>query len=175
MDKLFNLEREERYWLTPPEIYNQLDNEFHFNFDPCPFPKAEGHFLDGKQDCEVRAGNGRNQGGGGTTARPNEPFKRAPVCSREVAGNTRGQVLVSALPERTGCTWGYAHDASDDARNGWPSGRSATSRHAARSTTAYASRNAAKPRSHGEHEGRARIARRPAWQPASVFAKESAA
>ena len=24
------------YWLTPPELYQELDAEFHFDFDPCP-------------------------------------------------------------------------------------------------------------------------------------------
>jgi hypothetical protein len=27
-----------RYWLIPPEIYEPLDQEFKFTFDPCPFP-----------------------------------------------------------------------------------------------------------------------------------------
>ena len=27
------------YWLTPPELYGQLHSEFHFDFDPCPYPK----------------------------------------------------------------------------------------------------------------------------------------
>ena len=26
------------YWLTPPDLYTALDAEFHFDFDPCPFP-----------------------------------------------------------------------------------------------------------------------------------------
>jgi len=26
------------YWLTPPDVYKSLDDEFHFTFDPCPYP-----------------------------------------------------------------------------------------------------------------------------------------
>lgn len=29
------------FWLTPKEIYDALDAEFKFNFDPCPFPRPE--------------------------------------------------------------------------------------------------------------------------------------
>lgn len=27
-----------RFWLIPPEIYDPLNSEFHFDFDPCPYP-----------------------------------------------------------------------------------------------------------------------------------------
>ena len=30
------------YWLTPPEIYIPLDQEFNFDFDPCPYPLPKG-------------------------------------------------------------------------------------------------------------------------------------
>lgn len=30
------------YWLTPKELYKRLDDEFHFDFDPCPHPKPNG-------------------------------------------------------------------------------------------------------------------------------------
>lgn len=30
------------YWLTPPDLMNQLFQEFKFDFDACPFPKPEG-------------------------------------------------------------------------------------------------------------------------------------
>lgn len=26
-------------WLIPPEIYEDLDKQFHFDFDPCPYPR----------------------------------------------------------------------------------------------------------------------------------------
>ena len=29
------------YWLTPPGLYAELDDEFAFDFDPCPFPKPD--------------------------------------------------------------------------------------------------------------------------------------
>jgi len=31
------------YWLTPPHIYDKLNSEFHFDFDPCPYPLVDGY------------------------------------------------------------------------------------------------------------------------------------
>jgi hypothetical protein len=30
------------YWLTPPELYRELDKQYHFDFDPCPYPVPWG-------------------------------------------------------------------------------------------------------------------------------------
>lgn len=31
------------YWLTPPELMKQLQDEFQFNYDPCPYPKPDDY------------------------------------------------------------------------------------------------------------------------------------
>ncbi len=42
------------YWLTPPDLYERLNAEFHFDFDPCPCPLPEG--FDGL-NCEWGSSN----------------------------------------------------------------------------------------------------------------------
>lgn len=34
-----NGDDEKHYWLVPPKLYEDLDAEFHFDFDPCPYPR----------------------------------------------------------------------------------------------------------------------------------------
>lgn len=34
---------EEKYWLIPPEIYDPLNEEFGFDYDPCPYPLPVGY------------------------------------------------------------------------------------------------------------------------------------
>lgn len=31
------------FWLTPPDLYKKLNDEFYFDTDPCPFPKPENY------------------------------------------------------------------------------------------------------------------------------------
>ena len=40
-----NGEDRKHYWLTPTEMYEELDKEFKFDFDPCPYPRPE--YFDG--------------------------------------------------------------------------------------------------------------------------------
>ena len=34
--------RKPQYWRTPPELYEPLEREFIFDFDPCPYPLPDG-------------------------------------------------------------------------------------------------------------------------------------
>ena len=34
-------------WLIPPELYEKWDNEFHFDFDPCPYVPNKEDVIDG--------------------------------------------------------------------------------------------------------------------------------
>jgi len=33
------VEERKRYWLTPPALFQKLDEEFDFDCDPCPYPR----------------------------------------------------------------------------------------------------------------------------------------
>ncbi len=82
------------YWLTPPELYRQLDDEFHFNFDPCPYPLPEG--FDGLT-CEW-----------GTSSYVNPPFgsiihqgrKKGPTAwmRKAIEEHRKGRSVVIVYP-----------------------------------------------------------------------------
>ena len=85
---------EKHYWLTPPDVYEKLNKEFGFTFDPCPYPKPEG-FNSLEIDWGIsnycnppfRASDG---GGFGPTA----------WVKKAIEENRQGKTIVLTIPVR---------------------------------------------------------------------------
>lgn len=88
------------YWLTPPELYAQLDAEFHFDFDPCPFPLPTG--FDGltcewgqSSYCNPPFGSILHKGPGDKKAK-----KKGPTAwiRKAIAEHRKGKTIVLVFP-----------------------------------------------------------------------------
>lgn len=55
------------YWIRPDDLYERYDAEFHFDFDPCPYPRPDG--FDGLT-CEWGKSNWVNPPFGSTLEFP---------------------------------------------------------------------------------------------------------
>jgi hypothetical protein len=82
------------YWLTPPELYERLDAEFHFDFDPCPYPLPPG--FDGLS-CEWGSSNYVNPPFGAAIHRGTKtgPTAWARKC---IAEYRKGKTVVLVYP-----------------------------------------------------------------------------
>ena len=74
-------------WSTPPDFYKKLDDEFHFDFDPCPLnPKFDG------LEIQWKARNFMNP-----------PYGR--VIGKWVKKASENPTTVCLLPARTDTKW----------------------------------------------------------------------
>jgi len=84
--------KKSNHWKTPKELYKLLNNEFHFNFDPCPLhSKFNGLAIKWKKRCFV-----------------NPPYSNIRKFIEKgleelTKGNTK--ILVYLLPSRTDTKW----------------------------------------------------------------------
>lgn len=88
------------YWLTPPELYAELDAEFHFDFDPCPYPKPEG--FDGLT-CEWGQSNWVNPPFGSIMhqgPKDRKPRKKGPTAwmRKAIEEQQKGKLSVVVYP-----------------------------------------------------------------------------
>lgn len=77
-------------WATPKEFYNKLNEEFHFDFDPCPYQHDMS--WDG---LEVEWG---------AVNYINPPYSRAPkeaFVKKAIAESRKGKICVMLLPVST--------------------------------------------------------------------------
>lgn len=82
------------YWLTPPDLYENLDAEFHFDFDPCPHPLPEG--FDGLT-CDWGERNYVNPPFGSIM---HQGKKKGPTAwaRKALAENAKGKLVVMVYP-----------------------------------------------------------------------------
>jgi len=73
------------YWLTPPQLMQDLYDEFRFDFDPCPYPRPHG--FDG---LTVEWGQ---------SSYVNPPFKGPTAWVRKaIAEHAKGKQIVFVFP-----------------------------------------------------------------------------
>ena len=82
------------YWLTPPALYRELDAQYHFNFDPCPFPKPEN--FDGLT-CEWGESNYVNPPFGSVMHQGRKKGMTAWI-RKAIAENQKGKRVVVVFP-----------------------------------------------------------------------------
>lgn len=89
-----NGEDGKHYWLTPPELMSDLDAEFGFDFDPCPYPKPDN--FDGLT-CEWGASNYVNPPFGSIV---HEGKKKGPTAwaRKAITENQKGKRVVLVYP-----------------------------------------------------------------------------
>ena len=89
------------YWITPPELFAALDAEFHFDFDPCPYPLPDG--FDGLTS-EWGLSNYVNPPFGSIMhmdpAVDKKPIKKGPTAwvRKAIIENKKGKTVVLVFP-----------------------------------------------------------------------------
>jgi len=88
------------YWLTPPELFEALNQRFGFDFDPCPFPMPDG--FDGLT-CEWGDSNYVNPPFGSIMHQgpgDKRPKKKGPTAwaRKAIAENEKGKRVVLVYP-----------------------------------------------------------------------------
>jgi len=77
-------------WKTPEKLYKDLDDEFHFDFDPCPtHPNFDG------LTCEW-----------GVSTFLNPPYSQVKLwLQKALVEHDKNKIVVALLPSRTGTSW----------------------------------------------------------------------
>lgn len=89
-----NGDDQKHYWITPPDVYAELDKQYAFDFDPCPHPIPEG--FDGLT-CEWGQSNYVNPPFGAVIHQGKK--KGATAWARKaIAENKKGKRVVLVYP-----------------------------------------------------------------------------
>lgn len=99
-------------WETPQDLFNRLDNEFHFTLDPCcthENAKCETHFT--------IAGNGLEQLWAPDVVFMNPPYGRQIKhwIEKAFTESQAGALVVCLVPARTDTAWWHDYVIGKDA------------------------------------------------------------
>jgi hypothetical protein len=83
------------YWLTPPDVFKKLDDEFHFNFDPCPYPKPKE--FNGLT-CEWGISNYVNPPFGAYVGEDGKKYGPTAWARKAIEENKKGKTVVFIYP-----------------------------------------------------------------------------
>jgi hypothetical protein len=83
------------YWLTPSSIYDTLDKEFRFTFDPAPYPKPIG--FDGLT-AEWGESNYVNPPFGGYIGEDGKKYGPTAWARKVIEENKKGKRIVYVYP-----------------------------------------------------------------------------
>lgn len=79
-------------WLTPKNVYDELDKEFHFDFDPCPY--NPGKIINDGLLIEWGQSNFVNP--------PYSPALKAAFILKGIEEKKKGKISVFLIPAQTG-------------------------------------------------------------------------
>ena len=82
------------HWSTPKEVYDALDKEFHFDFDPCPLYAKVRAFSEFKNNW-------------GKVNFVNPPYSHIKIWTEECYDQWKllGKTVVMLIPSRTDTRW----------------------------------------------------------------------
>jgi len=107
------------YWLTPSDVYKKLDDEFCFDFDPCPYPKPDN--FDGLT-CEWGQRNYVNPPFGSIMHQgpsDKKPKKKGPTAwmRKAIEESKKGRLVVIVYPIDKWILMMLSEIGSHDVRN----------------------------------------------------------
>lgn len=92
--RFFSFRKVNDNWATPRSLYDELDKEFHFDFDPCPINAATLRSSDGLGDWA------------GTNIFVNPPYSDCvPWIRKAIEEQSKGKTVVMLLKSDTSTYW----------------------------------------------------------------------
>ena len=99
-------------WITPPDVYKQLDEEFHFTLDPCATKVNYRH-----ENYFTKADNGLMKSWKKHTVFMNPPYSKADAWMQKAYEESKlGATVVCLMASRTSAKWFHNYAMNGEIR-----------------------------------------------------------